>query len=37
MECINTYCSGFLLVANKNVTKRIFIQMLNDIQIKFNI
>lgn len=36
MNTINTLCNGFTLVAYKNITKKQFVQMLNNLQKKFN-
>lgn len=33
---INTYCSGFSLIAFKNISKQTFVEMLNDLQNEFN-
>ena len=35
-EHINTYCNGFQLVAIKNISKKEFIELCNDLQNEFN-
>ncbi len=35
-EEVNTYCSGFQLISQKNITKKEFVELCNDLQIEFN-
>jgi len=35
-EHINTYCNGFQLVAIKNISKKEFVELCNDLQNEFN-
>lgn len=35
-EHINTYCNGFQLVAIKNISKKEFVKLCNDLQKEFN-
>ncbi len=36
-EHINTYCNGFELIAIKNISKKEFVELCNNLQKEFNI